>query len=104
MTMDRLWPKTMAGVAPLLVWAAHFTFCYLFAAALCTPGRGRDWRWWVLCGVTVVALGAVAWLLRRAWRRGWQNLLAQARLGSAVLALVGIAWASLPLLAAGRCA
>ncbi len=101
--MDKLWPKTMTGVAPLLVWAAHFAFCYLFAALLCTSGGEADWRWWVLCGATVVALGVAGFLLHRAWRRGPEGLLAQARLGSAVLALVGIAWASVPLLAAGGC-
>ena len=94
----------MAGVAPLLVWAAHFTFCYLFSAVLCTRGGGPDWRWWTLCGATVAALGAAAWLLWRAWRGGRQDLLAQARLGSAVLGVIGIAWSSVPLLAAGRCA
>lgn len=103
MTMERFWPRLLQGTAPLLVWAGHFTFCYLFAASGCTPGSGADWRWGLLLGITLLALGACGWLLWRACRQRGTGLLALARLGTGWLALVAVAWGGLTLLAAGAC-
>lgn len=101
--MERFWPRLLQGTAPLLVWAAHFAICYLFAAAACTPGSGADWRWWLLLGVTLLALGVCAWLLRQACRMRATGLLALARAGAGWLALVAVGWGGLVLLTSGAC-
>lgn len=107
---DHFFRQLLRGTLPLLVWAAHFAFCYLLAAAQCTPAalrpEGPDR---MLLGVaTVIALLACAWLL---WReRGIlrdaqeAGLLDWAAALGALLALVGIAWTGLPLLLVGGCA
>ena len=106
---DRFFRRLLRGTLPLLVWAGHFTFCYLLAAAQCTPAAmqsdGPDRL--LLGGVTAAALALCAWL---AWReRGilrdahGAGLLEWAAALSAVLALVGIAWTGLPLLLVGGC-
>ena len=107
---DHFFRQLLRGTLPLLVWAAHFAFCYLLAAAQCTPAAmrsaGPDRT---LLGVaTAIALLACAWLL---WRERAIVRTAQeaglldwaAALGS-LLALVGIAWTGLPLLLVGGCA
>ena len=38
---DHFFRQLMRGTLPLLVWATHFTFCYLLAAAQCTPAVMR---------------------------------------------------------------
>jgi hypothetical protein len=103
MTMERFWPRLLQGTAPLLVWAGHFAFCYLFAAAACTPGGGHAWRWWLPLGVTLLALAACGALLWRACRVRGTGLLALARLGSGWLALVAVGWGGLVLLVSGAC-
>jgi hypothetical protein len=107
---DHFFRQLVRGTLPLLVWAAHFTFCYLLAAAQCTPAAmraGGPDR--LLLGVaTGVALLLCLWL---AWRergilRDPQHaaLLDWAAALSAVLALVGIVWTGLPLLLVEGCA
>ena len=107
---DRFWRQLLRGTLPLLIWAAHFTFCYLLAAAQCTPAvmrAGGPDR--VLMGiVTAVALALCAWLL---WReRGILRNAKEAALLDwsaalgALLALVGITWTGLPLLLVQGCA
>lgn len=102
---DGFWGQLWQGTAPLVLWAAHFFFCYLVAAGACgRPGSGAITRA-VLAGATLLALGAAGWLLRQAWRSGEppRSLLHMARLGGAILALVAIAWGALPLLVFGGC-
>ena len=107
---DHFFKQLVRGTLPLLVWAAHFTFCYLLAAAQCTPAlmrAGGPDR--VLMGIaTALALALCGWL---AWReRGilrnpqGAGLLDWAAALGAMLALVGIAWTGLPLLLVGGCA
>ena len=107
---DGFWRQLLRGTLPLLVWAAHFTFCYLLAAAQCTPAAmraGGPDR--VLMGIaTVVALALCAWLL---WReRGILRnakeaaLLDWAAALGALLALIGITWTGLPLMLVPGCA
>ena len=107
---DRFWRQLLRGTLPLLVWAAHFTFCYLLAAAQCTPAlmRAGGPDRGLMGIVTVLALAVVAWLL---WReRGiLENakeapLLDWAGALGALLALVGIVWTGLPLLLVQGCA
>ena len=107
---DHFFRQLVRGTLPLLVWAAHFTFCYLLAAAQCTPALmrtgGPDRV--PLAVATVAALAACGYLL---WReRGIlrdaqvAGLLDWAAALGAVLALVGIVWTGLPLLLVKGCA
>ncbi|MBB3220160.1 hypothetical protein [Pseudoduganella umbonata] len=98
---DRFWNKLWHGTAPLVLWAAHFFFCYLFAASGCRRGT-----WTVLLAVTLLALAAAGWLCWRAWRESGaapRGVLRMARLGGAILAFAAIAWSAMPLLAFGGC-
>jgi hypothetical protein len=107
---DHFWRQLLRGTLPLLVWAAHFTFCYLVAAAQCTPAAmrvGGPDR--LLLGIaTAVALAACLWLLWRARviLRSANDavLLDWAAALSAVLALVGIVWTGIPILLVEGCA
>ncbi|QOY94042.1 hypothetical protein IM543_21475 [Massilia sp. UMI-21] len=107
---DHFFRQLLRGTLPMLVWAAHFTFSYLMAAAQCTPALMRDGgpdR--TLLGIaTAVALAICLWL---AWReRGILHhakdaaLLDWAGALGALLALVGILWTGLPLLLVEGCA
>jgi len=107
---DGFFGKLLRGTLPLMVWAAHFAFCYGLAAAQCTPAMlraGGPDR--VLPGIaTAVALALCAWLLwreRGILRRAQDAALLDwaAALG-ALLALVGIAWTGMPLLLVSGCA
>ncbi len=107
---DHFFRRFVRGTLPLVVWAAHFAFCYLLAAAQCTPAAmraaGPDR---MLLGVaTALALAVCAYL---AWRERailqdaqGAGLLHWAAALGALLALVGIAWTGLPLLLVGGCA
>jgi len=107
---DRFWRQLLRGTLPFLVWAAHFIFCYLLAAAQCTPAAmraGGPDR--MLMGiVTIAALALCAWLM---WReRGIMGRAREAALLEwsaalgALLAFVGIVWTGLPLLLVQGCA
>lgn len=107
---DHFFRQLMRGTLPLLVWAAHFIFCYLLAAAQCTPAvmrTGGPDR--LLLGIaTVAALAVCLWL---AWReRGILRnateaaLLDWAAALGAVLAFVGILWTGMPILLVSGCA
>jgi hypothetical protein len=96
----------LAGAAPMLVWSAHFAFCYVATAVGCTAiARGgaltASSLQPMLVAGTAGALAAAAVLLVRACRAGVRepaaSLLGKVRLSAAVLALVGIAWTGLPL-------
>ncbi|WBS00329.1 hypothetical protein OU994_18640 [Pseudoduganella sp. SL102] len=106
MERDGFWNKLWRGTAPLVLWAAHFFFCYLYAAGACRPGHASMAPWAVLLGATVLALGAAGWLAWRAWRGSEppRSLMHMARLGGAILALAAIAWSAMPLLVFGACA
>lgn len=96
MKADRFVAHSRQAVLPLLVWAVHFGFCYVFLALACSA------RWEAaLITAALVAASAVAlvWLagllvmaLRRRPGRG-------VRAGASVLALLGVAWTTLPVLA-----
>lgn len=103
---ERLFSQIWQASAPLLVWAAHFTLCYGLVAAECSPALARrepsvGWLW---IG-TALAIGACLWMLWRA-RAVLQEdagLVKLAQAGSALLALAGIAWTSVPLMLLGGC-
>jgi len=104
-TQDRLFSKMTLAVAPLLVWAAHFFFCYAWTAAACQ--RGGDPAM-VLGVASVLALGASALLLARALRRVCRapqpvRLIVWVHFASAALALAAILWTCVPMLMLEMC-
>lgn len=105
-TQDRLLTKMTLAVAPLLVWAAHFFFCYAWTAAACQ--RGGDPA--AALGVaSVSALGAAGLLLAFALRRLCRTpqpvpLIDWVHFASAALALVAIVWTCVPMLMLEMCA
>jgi hypothetical protein len=108
---DRFFIRLLYGTLPLLVWAFHFFAVYLLVAAQCSPAlmTPQAPRHATLAMLSVLALGACAALLWRA--RGTLRhavddssaLLHWAQAGSAVLAMVGIAWTSVPMLLIDGC-
>jgi hypothetical protein len=110
-TRESFWRRVLVGILPLLVWSIHFAFTYGVAAAQCTPAGlrpgGPDRMLLGAVTVTVAAAGGCAWLAWRARavpRRADAGLLDWARLVLAVLALVAVAWAGVPLLLVAGCA
>ncbi|UVW28311.1 hypothetical protein [Massilia sp. H6] len=109
---DHFWRQLLRGTLPLLIWAAHFTFCYLVAAAQCTPAMmragGPDRM--LLGMVTVAALAVCAWLMwreraiLRARAATQARLLDWAAALGAALAFVAIAWTGLPIMLVRGCA
>ena len=106
---EHFFRRALQVTLPLLVWIAHFAFSYGLAAAQCTPAGlrpgGPDRL--LLGGVTVAALALcalLAWRGRAALRDRHAGLAERAGAVLAILALVAIAWAGLPLLLVGGCA
>lgn len=87
-----------AGMAPLVVWAAHFAFSYVAVAVACVgaPPDPTVLRA-VLLAATALAFVVIAALLWRAPSSlgGYAVL---ARRVSAVLSLIGVAWSGVPML------
>ena len=105
--LDRLPRQVLLGTAPLLVWGLHFSVCYALVAAQCSPAMAGPQapQRWLLIVISAVALAACAgllWRAPRAWSTG-ARLMDWARAGSALLALAGIAWTSIPLLLLDGC-
>jgi len=96
------------GALPLLVWAAHFAFAYLFVALGCASSVG-ELRFigvsaitWVLLAVSLAALAWLAWIAATTARAllsvpAPRDALAEMRLGAALLAGVGVLWTTLPI-------
>lgn len=97
---------------PLVWWALHFAFCYAGLAIGCTAGWdrgaslvGSPLQTALLIGSAIAVAGAAV-LLLHAWRRARADdgsLLPRVRLVAAVMALIGIAWTSVPLLLLPLC-
>lgn len=95
----RIW----AGSAPLVIWAVHFFAAYAVVAAGCGSTLQPYLRPGLL-GAGALALAAIAWLLWRRRRTGTlHRLVSAAQIGSGVLACIGIAWTTLPLLLVPVC-
>ena len=97
---------TWAGIAPLLLWALHFAFCYVGVAIGCTAilrhgaSGGTTGLRMVLAIGTVAAAAGVGWMLWRgcrAIRAGDGDLMPRVRLLGALLALIAIVWTGVPL-------
>ena len=115
---DRFFIRLLYGTLPLLVWALHFFAVYLLVAAQCSPAliTPQAPRHAMLAMLSVLALTACATLLWRAratLRDGAKNdakndaspprLLDWAQAGSAVLAMLGVIWTSVPVLMIDGC-
>jgi hypothetical protein len=105
---------TLRASLPLWLWAVHFALCYAGVAVGCRLGwnetvfAGASLLRWTLALASLLALALAAWLLWRAAPRrpaqrhttaSGNGLAARVRRLSACLALVGIAWTTLPVLA-----
>lgn len=104
---DSVTRRSLRATAPLWLWAGHWSLCYLAVGGLCLRGTWSEFAQPVLAGISALALAAAASMLWREARRlqgeAPQGLLDWALAGSAVLALAGIAWTSLPLLMVDGC-
>jgi len=106
---DRFFQRATRASLPLLVWAAHFGFSYIVAAAQCTPGAWRPAgpNPWLLGGATLLALAVCVWSGAAAGKRlrqGSTEFVDYVAAASAVLAFVAIAWTGIPVLLVTGCA
>lgn len=92
----------LQGGAPLMVWALHFFGAYgLVAAACCTAFARSQWFGFSalrvsLWGLSALALAVIATLIVRSVRMP-HSVLRSAGAGGGVLALLGVAWTTLPM-------
>jgi len=105
-------PAAVRASLPLWLWALHFAFCYVAVAVGCRAGwqhggaTGLSPLQWLLAAASAAALGIAVVLLIHAWRHRAAHpdeLLARVRSIAAGLALIGIAWAAIPLLLLPTC-
>lgn len=103
----RLW----GGTLPLIIWGLHFTACYVLVAVACSPAGSTPEapNRLLLGGVSLAAFAACAvltWRARNTLRAAGEEtgLYEWAVAGSAVLALAGVAWTSLPIVMLAGCA
>lgn len=122
---DLLSPYRLTGMAaPMAVWAVHLVAVYSLQGVACVEGLDRirfagaeALAWW-LCGLTAIALVAIAWMGLRAWR-GWRTArpgsdvparAARRRFASAVTAalsvmsIVAVCFTTIPILLLPGCA
>lgn len=103
---DRLFSRLAYGCAPLLAWAAHFTVLYVLVGAQCSPLLARAAPsariMWMASALAVAVCLLMLWRARGALKSG-SALAEQACAASALLALAGIAWTTLPLLLLDGC-
>jgi hypothetical protein len=104
-TRERFFRRLLLGSAPLWIWALHFFGAYaLVASACCTALQRTDWfgvpalrvALWALSALAVMAIAALL-LKSRPLPRG---LLRSAAVLGGLLALLGVVWTTLPMLAA----
>ena len=95
---DALFASVMRVCAPLLVWAAHFFFCYAYVTAGCKSAN-------VLWITTALALSACCGLLWLSWREriGRGSLLDFGAFLASVLSFSAITWSTLPLIFMSVC-
>ena len=93
----------LQGGGPLMVWAAHFFGAYLLVATVCctafaqTPWFGIPALRLGLWGLSALAASVIAALIARSLRLP-HSLLRSAGAGGGALALLGVAWTTLPML------
>ena len=100
---EHFFRAALRGMAPLLVWAAHFAFCYLAVAFGCVAWGPQAPLRALLIGASVLALLAIATQAALAWRRRRTPLAVPAERWASLLALLGVAWTTLPALVLPIC-
>lgn len=122
-SQDRLLTHVLRAVLPLVIWGAHFFFCYAWAAVACQRGANPAS---VLGAVSLLAVGAAALLFGQSLRRVCRlhresqasvqadggataaqppaGVYAWAQLAMAGLSLAAIIWTCVPMLMVGMCA
>ena len=99
---EHLLRHVLQGSGALIVWALHFFGVYgLVAAACCTPFAQTTWFGMSALRVSLWALSAlaalgIAWLIARGLRLP-PSLLRSASVLGGTLALLGVAWTTVPL-------
>lgn len=103
---ERIFSQMWHASSPLMVWAAHFTLCYGVVAAECSPALARQdpsvGLLWMASALAIGVCLSMLWGARDVLQAD-AGLVRLARAGSALLALAGIAWTSVPLLLLGGC-
>lgn len=90
---------------PLLVWAAHFFFCYAWTAAACQRGHDPAAALGVASTLALGLGGLLLFLALRRLRRSpapWR-LIDWVNCAVAALSLVALAWSCVPLLMLPPC-
>ncbi len=107
--------KLLGIAAPMAVWALHFVAVYSVQGLTCAEGWSPRAGFWAMLGLTVPAIGAIAWLGLRAWRlaralpgeeaaRRRSRFAAQATGLCALLAAVAVLFTLAPVLLLPVCA
>ena len=98
--LDHFFRHMLQASLPLLVWGAHFLFCYFIAAEQLRFGRTAT-----LCLLACASLLALGWLAVLCWRAlrrlhagGNISLLHWAGAACAMLGAVGVLLSCLPML------
>ncbi len=109
---DHFFRDAIKASASLLLWALHFFTLYIFVALACESvlvqsrlfGRPLIESVSLLLSLIVSLLAlALLWRAVVLCRMEPQKLLPLARLGCALLGLIGIVWTSVPLLILSAC-
>jgi hypothetical protein len=103
--------------AALILWALHFSLIYMATAVVCTRGLSAHRLSpssplsVLIIGASMLALLVMLGLALRAWRQwktapptGARRFLAMFALSTMPIAVLGIAWATVPVLLVEPCA
>ena len=106
---DDFFARATRAALPFLIWAVHFAFVYIVAAAQCTPGawRAEGPNPWLLGGATLLSMAACVWagaLAGKRLQQGSDEFVDYVAAASAVLATVAVAWTGIPVLLVSGCA
>jgi hypothetical protein len=100
---ERFFRAALRSMGPLLVWAAHFAFCYALIAFGCVAWGPQAPLRALVIGASVLAAAVIVLQGLRARRRRSSPLAAPAQRWAALLALLGVVWAAMPALVLPVC-
>ena len=109
---ERFFPALLDASAPLILWALYLFGVYAYAAVACdTAFAYTFWSGYaaikvVLLGVTALVVIVLLVILLRAARllkNSQQGLMTFARVGIAILGLIGVVWTAVPMLLMTSC-
>lgn len=102
-TRERFFRHLLQGGGPFMVWALHFFGAYVLVAAACCTGFAQA-QWFGISALRVslwllsaLAVLVIATLIVRSLRMP-PSVLRSAGAGGGALALLGVAWTTLPTL------